>query len=131
MKFLLTGAVTLLLAGCASVAPKNPTISILVDLDPASVDRTTIVESITADRNGMLYVADQMCIRDSFRRVPAPQPSEVDLALTDGRARAVLWIGPGFEHQLLAGGTVDVQVLVDGAFTAPARTIGGHLERCV
>ena len=63
-----------------------------------------------------------------FRRVPAPQPSEVDLALTDGRARAVLWIGPGFEHQLLAGGTVDVQVLVDGAFTAPARTIGGHLE---
>jgi ABC-2 type transport system permease protein/ribosome-dependent ATPase len=63
-----------------------------------------------------------------FRRVPAPQPSEVDLALTDGRARAVLWIGPGFERQLVAGGTVDVQVLIDGAFTAPARTIGGHLE---
>jgi hypothetical protein len=69
MKFLLTGAVTLLLAGCASVAPKNPTISILVDLDPASVDRTTIVESITADRNGMLYVADR-----GERQYPARRP---------------------------------------------------------
>ena len=54
MKSLLAGALALVLAGCASIMPKNPTVSILVDLDPASVDRTVIVESITADRNGML-----------------------------------------------------------------------------
>jgi sugar lactone lactonase YvrE len=83
MKFLLTGAVTLLLAGCASVAPKNPTISILVDLDPASVDRTTIVESITADRNGMLYVADR--VNGNILRVDPKAPVPVVVARIEPR----------------------------------------------
>lgn len=60
MKFLLTGAMAFVLVGCASVAPNDPTVKILVDLDPASVDRTVIVESIAADRNGWLYVADRV-----------------------------------------------------------------------
>jgi ABC-2 type transport system permease protein len=63
-----------------------------------------------------------------FRRVDAPDPAHIDRALTDGSARAVLWIGPGFESRLNAGWPVDVQVLIDGAFTAPARTIGGYLQ---
>lgn len=63
-----------------------------------------------------------------FRRVAAPAPAEIERALTDGRARALLWIGPGFERQLIGGGEADVLVLIDGAFTTPARTIGGHLE---
>lgn len=63
-----------------------------------------------------------------LRRVPAPEPAGIDRALTDGGARAVLWIGPGFERRLAAGAAVDVQVLIDGAFTTPARTISGHLE---
>jgi hypothetical protein len=54
MKSILAGALALVLLGCVSVAHKNPSVSILVDLDPASVDRTVIVEGITADRNGML-----------------------------------------------------------------------------
>jgi hypothetical protein len=35
-------------------------VSILVDLDPASTDRTVIVESITADREGRLYLPDRV-----------------------------------------------------------------------
>lgn len=62
-----------------------------------------------------------------FRRVPAPPPADIDRVLTDGNARAVLWIGPGFERGLAGGGVVDVLVAVDGAFTTPARTIGAHL----
>ncbi len=48
------------LAGCASLPSAPPTVSVLVDLDPASVDRTVVVENITADRNGVLYTGDRM-----------------------------------------------------------------------
>jgi len=48
----------LLINACATVQSRNPTVSILVDLDPASVDRTVIVESVTADQQGRLYLAD-------------------------------------------------------------------------
>ncbi|MDZ7653559.1 MAG: SMP-30/gluconolactonase/LRE family protein [Burkholderiaceae bacterium] len=61
MKTTLVAALALAtLAGCASLPPAPPTVSILVDLDPASVDRTVIVENITADRNGMLYTGDRV-----------------------------------------------------------------------
>ncbi len=40
--------------------PGNPTVSVLVDLDPASTERTVIVESITADRSGVLYLPDRV-----------------------------------------------------------------------
>ena len=63
------------LAGCASVAPSAPTVSILVDLDPASTERTVIVESITADRNGMLYVADR--VSGNVMRIDPKQPRPV------------------------------------------------------
>ncbi|NOT66799.1 MAG: ABC transporter permease [Methylophilaceae bacterium] len=63
-----------------------------------------------------------------FRRVAAPEPADMERALSDGSARAVLWIGSGFERDLTKGRTVDVQVLIDGAFTGAARTINGYLE---
>ncbi len=63
-----------------------------------------------------------------FRRAAAPEPRDIERTLSDGSARVVLWIGPGFEDALTAGREVSVQALIDGAFTAPARTIGGYLE---
>jgi len=58
MRRLLVPVLTLFLGGCATMRNGNPTVSILVDLDPASADRTVIVESITADQQGRLYLAD-------------------------------------------------------------------------
>ena len=48
MKLLSTTLLTLAmftLGGCASMKTGNPTISVLLDLDPASVDRTVIIEN--------------------------------------------------------------------------------------
>ena len=42
------------LSGCATLQMGRPAVSILVDLYPASTDRTVIVESLTADRQGQL-----------------------------------------------------------------------------
>ena len=57
MRTVLVGMLAISLSGCAAIRMGEPTVSILVDLDPASVERTVIVESITADRNGVLYLA--------------------------------------------------------------------------
>lgn len=49
-------------SGCATMGGSQggAKVSILVDLDPASTDRTVIVESITADSQGRLYMGDQV-----------------------------------------------------------------------
>jgi sugar lactone lactonase YvrE len=60
MKLLATGILTVLLTGCAAMQTGTPVVSILVDLDPSSTDRTLIVESITADRDGILYLPDRV-----------------------------------------------------------------------
>lgn len=60
MKAMLSAVLALALAGCASPRPQAPTLSTLVDLDPASTDRTVIVEGMTADRDGRLYVGDRV-----------------------------------------------------------------------
>ncbi len=65
------------------MAPKSPTASILVDLDPASVERTVIVESITADRSGMLYVADR--VTGNILRVDPKAPAPVVVARVESR----------------------------------------------
>jgi hypothetical protein len=83
MNSLLAGALALVLAGCASVAPKSPTVAILIDLDPASVERTVIVESITADRNGMLYAADR--VTGNILRVDPRAPTPVVVARIEAR----------------------------------------------
>ena len=60
MRAILVCLSALALSGCATMQMGGPAVSILVDLDPASTDRTVIVESITADRNGMLYLPDRV-----------------------------------------------------------------------
>lgn len=60
--------------GCALVGLQSAKLSILVDLDPASAERTVIVESITADQQGRLYLPDRIT-GNIFRVEPkAPQP---------------------------------------------------------
>jgi sugar lactone lactonase YvrE len=49
------------LLGCAATtAAEGAKVSVLVDLDPASADQTVIVETVTADREGLLYVCDRV-----------------------------------------------------------------------
>ena len=83
MKSLLTCALAFVLVGCASVAPRDPTVKLLVDLDPASVDRTVIVENITADRHGMLYLADR--VSGNILRVDPKAPKPVVVARIEPR----------------------------------------------
>ncbi len=60
MKRHLAWLLALALAGCASIEQRDATVTTLIDLDPASTDRTYIIESITADRNGVLYMPDRV-----------------------------------------------------------------------
>lgn len=73
--------------------------------------------------------AQQFLATRHFRLVAASQdPALIDRVLTDGRARVVLWIGPDFERRMSARRPVEVAALIDGAVTAPARTIRAYLE---
>jgi len=63
------------LSACSTTRMSGPTVSILVDLDPASTDRTVIVESITADRDGMLYLPDR--VTGNILRVDPRSPKPV------------------------------------------------------
>jgi sugar lactone lactonase YvrE len=67
--------IALALAGCSSLSLQSPTPSILVDLDPASVERTVIIESITASRDGLLYVADR--VSGNVMRIDPRKPQPV------------------------------------------------------
>ena len=58
MRALSVSLLATFLAGCATMQSSRPMVSILVDLDPASADRTVIVESVTADNQRRLYTAD-------------------------------------------------------------------------
>lgn len=75
MKTVITTFVALALSGCASLGPQTSSPSILVDLDPASVDRTVIIESITANRDGLLYVADR--VSGNVMRIDPSKPQSV------------------------------------------------------
>jgi sugar lactone lactonase YvrE len=61
----------------------RPVVSILVDLDPASVDRTVVVESITADKEGRLYLPDR--VTGNILRVDPKSPKSVMVGRIDGR----------------------------------------------
>lgn len=75
MKLLSAGLLALLLTGCASLHGGKPIVSLLVDLDPSSVDRTVIVESITTDRDGILYLPDR--VTGNILRVDPASPKPV------------------------------------------------------
>jgi sugar lactone lactonase YvrE len=73
----------LFLGGCAVMQSRSPEVSILVDLDPASVDRTVIVESITSDKNGRLYLADR--VTGNILRVDPKSPTAVVVGRIEAR----------------------------------------------
>lgn len=83
MKLLSTSLLALLLSGCAGLQMSNPTVSILVDLDPASADRTVIVENITADREGILYTSDR--VTGNVLRIDPTSPKSVVVGKVESR----------------------------------------------
>ena len=85
MKASMIPLMALFLGACATATlqPRNPAVLILVDLDPASVDRTVIVESITADREGRLFLADR--VSGNILRVDPKSPKPVVVGRIDAR----------------------------------------------
>jgi sugar lactone lactonase YvrE len=84
MKTLMVLVLTIFLGACATVQDRRgATVSILVDLDPASVDRTVIVESITADKEGRLYLPDR--VSGNILRVDPKSPKPVVVGRIEGR----------------------------------------------
>lgn len=83
MRLLAIFVVGLFLGGCATMRMDNPRVSILVDLDPASTDRTIIVENLTADTEGRLYFPDR--VSGNILRVDPKAPKPVVVARLDPR----------------------------------------------
>ena len=83
MRVLLLALLAFALSGCATMQAGDPTVSILIDLDPASTDRTVIVESITADRSGMLYLPDR--VTGNILRVDPKSPKAVVVGKIEAR----------------------------------------------
>ena len=83
MRVSLLGLLAFALTSCASMHAGSPTVSILVDLDPASTDRTVIVESITADSSGMLYLPDR--VTGNILRVDPKSPKAVAVGRIEAR----------------------------------------------
>jgi sugar lactone lactonase YvrE len=85
VKWLVPLLSVVMLAGCSSMGPgeKGAKVSILTDLDPASADRTAIVESITADKQGRLYLPDRAS--GNILRVDPKSPKAVAVARIEAR----------------------------------------------
>src|SRR3977135_277070 len=83
MQLISIAVLTLFLDACATVQSRSPAASILVDLDPASVDRTVIVESITADKEGRLYMPDR--VTGNILRVDPKSPKPVVVGRIEAR----------------------------------------------
>ena len=82
-KSLLALATALTLGGCAGMQMDKPVVSILLDLDPVSVDRTVIIESITAGRDGVLYAPDR--VTGNILRVDPKSPKPVAVGKIESR----------------------------------------------
>lgn len=83
MQLTLIAVVSLFVGGCATIQSRSPAVSILVDLDPASVERTVIVESITADKQGRLYLPDR--VTGNLLRVEPQAPKPVVVGRIESR----------------------------------------------
>lgn len=73
----------LILAGCAGMQTATPVVSILVDLDPSSTERTVIVENITADRDGILFTSDR--VTGNILRIDPKSPKPVVVGKVESR----------------------------------------------
>ena len=81
-------AAAVALAGCAAPPMTAPSVSILVDLDPLSADRTVIIENITADKQGILFTADRVTgnvLRVNPKSPQAVVVGEVESRTVDGK----------------------------------------------
>jgi sugar lactone lactonase YvrE len=124
MRLLLVPVLTFFLGACATMRGGNPTVSILVDLDPASTDRTVIVESITADKDGRLYLPDR--VTGNVLRVDpkAPKPVVVGrLEAKEIKGKKVNAAGGGIAFN--AQGDL---FIASGAFGEVLRTRGTDLN---
>ena len=83
MRTALLAVLIFLVSGCAAMQMGSPTVSVLVDLDPASTDRTVIVESVTTDRQGRLYLADW--VSGNILRVDPKAPKPVVVGRIENR----------------------------------------------
>jgi sugar lactone lactonase YvrE len=77
-------ALILGLNGCATMQRDSPRVSILVDLDPASSDRTVIIESITAGKDGYLYLPDR--VSGNILRVDPKSPKPTVVGRIEARS---------------------------------------------
>jgi hypothetical protein len=76
-------ALSIFLMSCATMRLEKPEVSILTDLDLASADRSFIVESIAADKQGRLYLPDR--VTGNILRVDPKSPQPVVVGRIDGR----------------------------------------------
>lgn len=53
---------------------------------------------------------------------------QIEPLIASGRARVIVGIEPGFARDLYRGEAARVQFIIDGTFTAPARTLRGYVE---
>jgi len=83
MQLISIAVLTLFLGASATVQSRSPAVSILVDLDPASADRTVIVESITADKDGRLYLPDR--VTGNILRVDPKVPKPIVVGRIEAR----------------------------------------------
>jgi len=83
MKMLMIPLIVIFLGGCATIQQRSPAVSILVDLDPSSVDCTVIVESITGDKAGRLYMPDR--VTGNILRVDPKSPKPVVVVRIEAR----------------------------------------------
>lgn len=67
----------------ATAHAQSPKVSILVDLDPNSAAQTVIVETVTADRQGLLYVCDR--ITGNVLRIDPKNPKPVVVGRVEAR----------------------------------------------
>jgi sugar lactone lactonase YvrE len=75
VRFVVRWALPLLMLPTAAAFAQAPPVSVLVDLDPQRVDRSTAIESIAADSEGRLYVPDT--VTGNIWRVDPQRPSPV------------------------------------------------------
>jgi sugar lactone lactonase YvrE len=83
MRLMLVAVLAFFLVACATVQSRSPAVSILLDLDPASAERTVIVESITADKEGRLYLPER--VTGNILRVDPKTPKSVVVGRIEAR----------------------------------------------
>jgi sugar lactone lactonase YvrE len=67
----------------ATAHAQSPKVSILVDLDPNSAAQTVIVETVTADQQGLLYVCDR--VTGNILRIDPKNPKPVVVGRVEAR----------------------------------------------